>query len=73
MNLRERLKYCIYLDQLMVQHGHWLIRFEYSYTVANTTKYTFYRFLANKVTGGNNTGTCYSLVNFKTEGSAYSL
>jgi hypothetical protein len=46
---------------------------EYSYTVANTTKYTYYRFLANKVTGGNNTGTCYSLVSFKTEGTAWSL
>jgi hypothetical protein len=46
---------------------------EYSYNVVNINKYIYYRFVALKVTGGNNTGTCYSLVNFRTDGQAYSL
>jgi hypothetical protein len=46
---------------------------EYSFNVSNTTKYKYYRFLANKVTGGNNTGNNFSLVSFKTEGTAWSL
>jgi hypothetical protein len=46
---------------------------EYSYTVSNSTKYKYYRFLANRVIGGNNTGDNFSLVSFKTEGTAWSL
>jgi hypothetical protein len=46
---------------------------EYAYNVSNTTKYIYYRFVASSITGGNNTGTCFSLVNFRTEGQAYSL
>jgi hypothetical protein len=46
---------------------------EYAYNVSNTTKYIYYRFVASSITGGNNTGTLFSLVNFRTEGQAYSL
>jgi hypothetical protein len=46
---------------------------EYSYNVSNTTKYIYYRFVANTVVGGYTAGNNFSLASFRTDGTAWSL